>query len=170
MEKEATRDGGRGRPGPAELELARKLFEEGWSGGQPESPLQFLTDDVVMRDIAAHAGPMRGHAAVVEFFGPMAPFLKVWPEEYFVSDDGVALTWMAYIHITNDHQGKENRGKWLCCEGMSRLEFRDRLVSVEIDYWHGGQGICDDATAHFQARRALSRAELGATTGSGDGQ
>jgi len=170
MEKNANPSGGKGRPGPVELELARRLFEDGWSGGHPEAPLPFLTDDVVMRDLATHAGPMRGHAAIVEFFGPMAELLKVWPEEYFVGDDGISLTWMAYIHITNDHQGKENRGKWLCGEGMSRLQFRDGKVSLEIDYWHGPQGICDDAETHFRARRALSREALGARTGSGDGK
>jgi hypothetical protein len=38
-------------------------------------------------------------------------------------------------------------------------------VSLEIDYWKGPQGTCDDATSHFEARRKLSRQELGATSG-----
>jgi hypothetical protein len=151
--------------GDRELEVARRLFEEGWSGGHPEAPLPFLTDDAVMRDILGHPEAMRGHAQIVEFFGPVAKHLRVWPEEYFLSDDGIALTWMAYIHIDNEQHGPENRGRWLCGEGMSRLEFRGGKVSLEIDYWKGPQGMCDDARSHFEARRRLSRRELGATTG-----
>lgn len=151
--------------GERELEVARRLFDDGWSGGHREAPLPFLTEDAVMRDILGHPEAMRGHAAIVEFFGPVAPYLRVWPEEYFVSDHGVSLTWMAYIHIDNDLHGPENRGRWLCGEGMSRLEFRGGKVSLEIDYWKGPQGICDNATSHFEARRKLSRADLGATTG-----
>ena len=154
-----------GAIGDRELEVARRLFEEGWSGGHPEAPLPFLTDDAVMRDILGHPEAMRGHAQIVEFFGPVAKHLRVWPEEYFLSDDGIALTWMAYIHIDNDLHGPENRGRWLCGEGVSRLEFRDGKVSLEIDYWKGPQGMCDDARSHFEARRRLSREELGATTG-----
>lgn len=168
MAREEHSNRGSGRPGKAELELARKLFEEGWSGGHAEAPLQFMTDDVVMRDILGHQEAMRGHAAIVDFWGPIAELLRVWPEEYFVSDDGIALTWMAYIEIRNDLLGKENHGKWQCGEGMSRLEFRDGKVCLEIDYWKGPQGICDDPHVHFKARRALSREALGATPGTGD--
>jgi len=151
--------------GERELEVARQLFEEGWSGGHAEAPLPFLTEDAVMRDVVGHAEAMVGHEQIVDFFSPVAKYLKVWPEEYYVSDGGVALTWMAYIHIENDVHGAENRGKWLCGEGMSRLEFRDGKVSIEVDYWHGPQGICDDCTSHFEARRALSPAELSQVTG-----
>ncbi len=147
------------------IELARRLFEEGWSGGKPESPLAFLTDDCVMRDILGHPEAMRGHDAIVAFFAPVAPALKVMPEEYFVSADGVSLTWMAYIEIMDDHQGPENKGRYLCGEGMSRLEYREGKVSLEIDYWKGPQGMCDDWKAHLEARRALTREQRGAVTG-----
>lgn len=147
------------------IEVARRLFEEGWSGDKTESPLQFLTDDVVMRDIVAHPEAMHGHGGIVDFFGPGAGGLRVMPEEYFLSDNGLALTWMAYLHITNDHHGPENRGKWLCGEGMSRLEFRGGKVCLEIDYWHGPQGMCDDWESHLAERRGLSASELGARVG-----
>jgi len=147
------------------IELARRLFEEGWSGGKRESPLPFLTEDAVMRDILAHPEALRGHEAIMNFFGPVAPFLKVMPEEYFVNEEGVSLTWMAYIHIVDDNHGPENKGRYLCGEGMSRLEYRDGLVSLEIDYWKGPEGKCDDWRAHLDARRAMSREERGAATG-----
>jgi hypothetical protein len=151
--------------GEHEREVARRLFEEGWSGGEPESPLPFLTEDAVMRDILGHPEAMRGHKEIVDFFGPVAKNLKVWPEEYFASGDGIALTWVAYIHIDNDFSGEENRGRWHCGEGMSRLEFREGKVCLEIDYWKGPQGICDSAQDHFVARGRMSAAERGAATG-----
>jgi hypothetical protein len=151
--------------GDAELEVARQLFEEGWSGPNREAPLQFMTEDAVMRDILGHPEALNGHEEIGNFYAGVAGLLRVWPEEYFVNHDGVSLTWMAYIEITNDHHGEENRGKYLCGEGMSRLEFEDGKVSLEIDYWAGPQGICDDRDAHFEARRKLSRAELCAITG-----
>lgn len=151
--------------GDAELEVARRLFEEGWCGSTKEAPLQFFTEDAVMRDILGHAEALRGHDAIVNFWGGVAGLLRVWPEEYFVSDDGIALAWMAYIEITNDHHGEENRGKYLCGEGTSRLEFENGKVCLEIDYWNGPQGICDDREAHFEARKKMSRAERGAVTG-----
>ena len=82
-----------------------------------------------------------------------------------LSEDGVALTWMAYIEITGDLHGAENEGRWLCGEGMSRLEFSGDKVSLEIDYWKGPQGMCDDWREHFEARKQMSRAERGATPG-----
>jgi hypothetical protein len=147
------------------IELARRLFEEGWSGDKPESPLPFLTEDVVMRDILAHPEAMHGHQGVLDFFGPGAGNLKVMPEEYFLNERGVSLTWVAYLAITNDLQGAENRGRWLCGEGMSRLEFRDGKVCLEIDYRKGPQGMCDDWRAHLEERKSLPPAERGARTG-----
>ena len=147
------------------IELARGLFEEGWSGGKPESPLRFLTHDAVMRDILGHPEAMRGHDAIVAFFRPVATALKVMPEEYFVNERGVALSWMAYIEILDDSQGPENKGRFLCGEGMSRLEFRDGKVSLEIDYWNGPQGMVDDWESHFEGRKKMTPEERGARTG-----
>ena len=149
--------------GQAEVEIARKLFEEGWSGGHVDAPLQFMTEDVVMRDIVGHAEPMRGHDAVREFWAAAAPTLKVLPEELYVADSGVVVLWMAYGKIPDD--ASENAGRWGTAEGMSRLEFRDGKVCLEVDYWHGGQGVCDDWQAHWDARRARPWRELGAITG-----
>jgi hypothetical protein len=72
---------------------------------------------------------------------------------------------MAYLHIINDHHGAENKGKWLCGEGMSLLEFRGDKVCLEIDYWHGPQGMCDEWRSHLDARKAMSPSELGAISG-----
>lgn len=149
----------------AEIEIGKRLFVEGWGGDTPEAPLQFMTEDVVMRDVLGHAEEMRGSQDIIDFWGESAGHLRVPPEEIFIAEDGIAMTWMAYIRIRDDSQGADNMGKWQCGEGMSRLEFRDGLVCLEIDYWAGPQGICDDWEAHFEARAAMSREKRGAITG-----
>ncbi len=151
--------------GEAEIEIARRLFEEGWSGDIAESAVPFLTDDIVMRDILGHPEALRGHADIVDFVRPVAGSLRVMPEEYFVNERGVALTWMAYIHIDNDQHGADNKGRWMCGEGMSRLEFSGDKVCLEIDYWKGPQGICDDWKLHLDERRGMAPEQRGARTG-----
>jgi hypothetical protein len=149
----------------AEIETGKRLFLEGWGGSTPDAFVPFVTDDFVMRDIVGHPVPMRGHQQVKDFWGFIAGNLHVMPEEVFVSDNGMAMTWMAYIRILDDAHGPENKGRWLCGEGMSRLEFRNGKVCLEVDYWHGPQGMCDDWETHFKTRGAMSRAERGAITG-----
>ena len=151
--------------GQAEIEVARRLFEEGWCGNNADAPLQFMTEDAVMRDILGHPEALRGHEEIRNFWTAVAGGLRVLPEELYASEQGVALSWMAYIRIPDDSRGPENKGKWLCGEGMSRLEFRDGKVSLEIDYWHGPQGMCDDWRSHFDARKAMPPGELGAISG-----
>ncbi len=148
-----------------EIEVGIKLFEEGWGGEKPEAPLQFMTEDVVMRDIVGHPEAMRGHQAVVDFWGRSAGILRVPPEEIFVGEDGITLTWMAYIQIRDDSAGPENKGRWHCGEGVSLLAFRDGKVCLEVDYWHGPQGICDNWEEHLAARKAMSLADRGAISG-----
>ena len=92
--------------GQAEVEIARKLFEEGWSGGHVDAPLQFMTEDVVMRDIVGHSEAMRGHDAVREFWAAAADTLKVLPEEIYVADSGVVVMWMAYGQIPTGRRGE----------------------------------------------------------------
>lgn len=149
----------------AEIEIGKRLFLEGWGGKTPESFVPFVTDDFLMRDILGHAQPMRGHQEVIDFWGHAAGILRVIPEEIFTNDNGMSMTWMAYIQITDDSKGPENKGRWQCGEGMSRLEFRNGKVCLEVDYWNGPQGICDDWEAHFKRREAMTRAERGAITG-----
>ena len=100
-----------------ELEIARRLFTEGWGGDHPDSPLQFMTEDVVMRDVVGHPEAMRGHQAVIDFWGDFAGRLRVPVEDLYSSENGVVVLWMAYGRIPDD--ASENAGKWSCGEGMS---------------------------------------------------
>ncbi|MCC6381929.1 MAG: nuclear transport factor 2 family protein [Dehalococcoidia bacterium] len=155
--------------GEREKEVARKLFEEGgWSSGDPYGPDLWFSDDAVMRDIVNHDGALRGKEEIRYFWARQGTgiTLRVPVEELFVSDDGVAVLWMAYSQVTDDRFGPENRGKWLCFEGMSRLEFNDEgKCTLEVDYHHGPQGITDSWVAHWEKRRAMTREERGALTG-----
>jgi ketosteroid isomerase-like protein len=77
--------------GKAEIEIARLLFEKGWGGDDPSAPLEYMTDDVVMRDILGHPEALRGHEAVRSFWQAVAGRLTIMPEEYFTNERGVAL-------------------------------------------------------------------------------
>lgn len=147
-----------------QLDAARGLFEA-WSSGDADAPRRWFTDDVVMRDIVGHAEALRGWPAVRAFWEGSAATLKVLPEEYFSGESGVALTWMAYAQLQDDRMGANTAGKWFAGEGMSRLEFRDGKVALEVDYWHGPQGVVDDWQAHWRGRRAMSREQRGAVPG-----
>ena len=156
---------------PRDLEASRKLFEEGgWSSGDPYGPDQWFTEDAAMRDIVWHAEALKGHEEIRSFWARQKTgiTLRVPVEELYAAEDhhGAAVLWMAYWQIMDDSEGPENKGEWRCTEGMSRLEFDDGgKVILEVDYWHGQQGICDSWVAHWNRRRAMSREELGATTG-----
>ena len=146
-----------------ELEIARRLFTEGWGGDHPDSPLQFMTEDIIMRDVQGHPEAMHGYQAVRDFWGDFAGRLRVPVEDLYSSDRGVVVLWMAYGRIPDD--ASQNAGKWSCGEGMSRLEFREGKVCIEVDYWHGAQGVCDDWQEHFARRQAMPRRQRGAITG-----
>lgn len=146
--------------GEREIECARRLYAEGWCGDDPYGPTRFMTEDVVMRDIAGHPEALVGHDAVAGFWGPIAGRLRLPIEEIFVSEHGVVVLWFAYVRFE-----EREDAEWHCGEGCSRLEFRDGLVSLEVDYWHGPQTTCADWQAHFAARQALSRRERGTVSG-----
>ena len=155
--------------GEREKEVARKLFEEGgWSSGDPYGPDIWFAENAVMRDIVGHPGPLRGKEEIRKFWAShgVGITLRVPIEEMYVSENGIALLWMAYIQIVDDAQGPENKGKWICFEGMSRLEFDgEGKVTLEVDYHHGPQGITDSWVAHWERRRGMTREEMGAITG-----
>ena len=67
--------------GKEEIEVARRLFEEGWSSGNPEAVRRFLTEDVVLRDVLSGAEAIRGWANVNGFWEDASRTLKVPVED-----------------------------------------------------------------------------------------
>lgn len=147
--------------GERELQCAKDLFWKGWFSDDPWEPTHYMTDDVVMRDIVGHPEAIVGKQAVADFWAHAAGRMRLPVEEIYVSDNGVMVKWFVYVRIVKG----DNIGKWDMGEGVSWLEFRDGLVALEVDYWHGRQGVCDDWEAHWAARQAMSPLERGAVSG-----
>ncbi len=148
-----------------EIDCARDLFNIGWSSDDPYAPTRYMTEDVHMRDIAMKTGPeaIMGHEAIVNRWKHVAGRMRLPVEDLFIGVDGesIVVQWFVYVRIVEG----EHAGRWDMGEGNSLLYFRDGLVSLEVDYWHGRQGKCDDWEAHFAARQALGKARRGTVSG-----
>lgn len=120
------------------IDLAEKLFAA-WSSGNPDAPKPYLAPDCVLHDIVG--GEHRGWEAIRTFFAEglaMWPDLVLQPEQYWVSDKGVALNWVMSATVQDDAFGPEARGKKWRSEGMSFLELKDGVVTREYDYHDSG--------------------------------
>jgi len=144
-----------------EIQVAKDLFNIGWSSDDPFGPTYYMTPDVVMRDIASRPEAIVGTQAIVDRWKHNAGKMRLPVEEVFVSGDGVMVQWFVYVLRSSG----EHEGHWATGEGVSLLHFRDGLVSHEVDYWHGIQGYCADWEAHFAARTALGNPARSAVSG-----
>ena len=119
------------------IKLAEGLFEA-WSSGDADAPEKFFHPEGTLYDVVA-AENFEGWPAIHAFFAqgltPGAD-LKLIPERYWTSDDGVALTWIMSFKVLDDAFGAENKGKRTRVMGMTCLDFDDNdLVVREVDYW-----------------------------------
>jgi len=119
------------------IKLAEELFKA-WSSGDADAPEKFFTPTGTLYDVVA--GKLHdGWPEIREFFaGGLMPGrnLTLIPERYWVSDDGVALTWIMSMTITDDSMGPEIKGKRTRVMGMTELNYdEDDLVTKEVDYW-----------------------------------
>ena len=127
------------------IELATKLFEA-WSSGDADAPAQYFDPDGMLEDVVAGEEPHKGWPAIRAFFAPattVMPDLALIPDEFWVNEKGVALTWVMSATITEataaGYGGEENIGKKLDSKGMTYLEFNEEnKVIYEMDYHHGG--------------------------------
>jgi ketosteroid isomerase-like protein len=122
----------------AEIETARLLFLA-WSSGDADAPGEYLAEDAVLRDIVAGEDKV-GWPAIREFF---AQGLESWkdldltPDQYWLNDKGVALSWLMTATVPDDRFGPGAKGKKWSSPGMTYLEFKDGKVVLEVDYHHG---------------------------------
>lgn len=123
------------------IDLARALFAA-WSSGDADAPEPFLAPDAVLCDIVG--GEHRGWPRIRSFF---AKGLTVWPdlvlepEQYWTSEDGVALSWVMSATVTDaaaSRFGADNVGRRWRSEGMTWLRIADGRVTREVDYHDGG--------------------------------
>lgn len=123
------------------LRLATDLFAA-WSSGDIDAPAAYLHDDAVLYDIVG--GQHEGWPAIRSFFGyglQRFPDLTLVPEQFWTSDDGVALTWVMSASVTDATAarfGVEHLGRRWSSEGMSWLRIVDGKVAREVDYHDGG--------------------------------
>jgi steroid delta-isomerase-like uncharacterized protein len=123
------------------IDLARDLFAA-WSSGDPDAPEQFLHADAVLYDIVG--GDHQGGPAIREFFArgvQVWPDLVLAPEQYWTSDDGVALSWVMSATVTEASAGRlgeANVGKQWRSEGMTWLRIVEGKVAREVDYHDSG--------------------------------
>jgi ketosteroid isomerase-like protein len=121
----------------ARIDLARDLFAA-WSSGDPDRPERYLHPDAVLYDIVG--GEHRGWPAIRAFFATgiaVWPDLVLAPEQYWTSDDGVALSWVMSATVTDAagaRLGVEHVGSTWRSEGMTWLRIVDGKVTREVDY------------------------------------
>ena len=123
------------------ITLATELFAA-WSSGDADAPAPYLHPDAVLYDIVG--GEHQGWPAIRAFF---ANGITVWsdlvlaPEQFWTSDDGVALSWMMSATVPEQMAqrfGADNVGKKWCSEGMTWLRIDDGKVRREVDYHDSG--------------------------------
>ena len=120
------------------IDLTEKLFAA-WSSGNADAPKPYLAPDCILYDIVG--GEHRGWETIRKFFAEglvMWPDLVLLPDQYWVSDKGVALTWVMSATVQDNAFGPEARGRKWRSEGMSFLEFGNGVVTREVDYHDSG--------------------------------
>jgi hypothetical protein len=119
------------------IKLVEGLFK-GWSSGNPDAPEKFFHPEGSLYDVVA-GHKFQSWKEIRAFFAAEANparNLTLVPERYWVSDAGVALTWIMSFTILDDSFGPENKGKRTRIMGMSSIDFDDNdLVVSEVDYW-----------------------------------
>ncbi len=132
------------------IRLATDLFAA-WSSGDIDAPAPFLHDDAVLDDIVG--GAHHGWPAIREFFGyglARFPDLTLIPDQFWTSDDGVALSWVMSASVTDATAarfGVAHVGARWSSRGMTWLRIVDGKVAHEVDYHDSGAPAASLATA-----------------------
>ena len=109
-----------------------------WSSGNADAPEKYFNPAASLYDVVA-GEKLEGWQAIRSFFSSnliAGSNLTLVPERYWVSDEGVALSWIMSFTVMDDTFGAENKGKRTRVMGMSSLEFDDQdLITSEVDYW-----------------------------------
>ena len=125
----------------ARVALATDLFAA-WSSGDPDAPAPFLHPDAVLHDIVG--GEHRGWPAIRTFFAAGVarwPDLRLVPDQFWTSDDGVALSWVMSATVTPaaEHRfGAGTAGRRWRSDGMTWLRIVGGRVGREVDYHDRG--------------------------------
>jgi steroid delta-isomerase-like uncharacterized protein len=120
------------------ISIADQLFAA-WSSGDADAPAEFMAPDAVLYDIVG--GEHQGWPAIRAFFATGLehwPDLALIPDQYWVNDTGVALSWVMSATVQDDSLGADAKGKKWRSEGMTWLVFDGDKVVREVDYHDSG--------------------------------
>jgi steroid delta-isomerase-like uncharacterized protein len=120
------------------ISIADKLFAA-WSSGDADAPAAYMSTDAVLYDIVG--GEHTGWPAIRAFFATGLerwPDLALIPDQYWVNDSGVSLSWVMSATVQDDSLGAEAKGKKWRSEGMTWLVFDGDKVVREVDYHDSG--------------------------------
>ena len=119
------------------IKVAEGVFAA-WSSGNADAPEKYFHPEGSLYDVVA-GKKLEGWPAIRAFFAAEADparNLTLIPERYWVSDEGVALSWVMSFTVLDDSFGAEHKGKRTRIMGMSNLTFNDNdLITSEVDYW-----------------------------------
>jgi ketosteroid isomerase-like protein len=123
------------------VQLVKDLFAA-WSSGDADAPESLMHPHAVLNDIVG--GSHSGWPAIRAFFKKGLdkwPDLVLLPDQFWTSDDGVAVTWVMSATISEEMGavfGKQHVGKKWSSPGMSWLRIVDGRVEHEVDYHDSG--------------------------------
>ena len=120
------------------ISIAEKLFAA-WSSGDADAPAKYLAPDAILYDIVG--GEHKGWPAIRAFFATGIkkwPDLALVPDQYWVNDTGVALSWVMTATVTDEAFGPKAKGNQWASAGMTWLAFDGDKVVREVDYHDSG--------------------------------
>jgi len=122
------------------IELATRLFREGWSSGDPDAPEQFWTPDGTLEDVAS--GTFVGWPAIRAFFTgglTRTSNLRLEPDEFWVGEDGLAVHYLMSGDVVRpESYGEEYVGRRWSVPVMSYLRFDGDHICYEADFHDKG--------------------------------
>jgi steroid delta-isomerase-like uncharacterized protein len=120
------------------ISIATKLFAA-WSSGDVDAPAQYLTADAVLTDVVG--GGHHGWPAIRAHFADRLekwPDVAIVPDQHWVNESGVALTWVMTATAHDGSHGPGAKGKKWRSDGISWMVFDGDKVAREVDYLDSG--------------------------------
>jgi len=122
------------------IEIATRLFDEGWSSGDPDASEQFWTPAGTLFDVAS--GTFEGWPAIRAFFAnglERTRNLALVPEEFWVNETGLAVRCrMSGDIVRPESYGPEYVGRRWSVLVLSYLRFDGDRVCYEADFHDKG--------------------------------
>ena len=122
------------------IEIATRLFREGWSSGDPDAPEQFWAPDGTLQDVAS--GTFVGWPAIRAFFAgglTRTSNLRLEPDEFWVGEDGLAVHYLMSGDVVRpESYGEEYVGRRWSVPVMSFVRFDADRICYEADFHDKG--------------------------------